>query len=292
MAEKGLGTGLGALFGDAAFDANPNDFIYLPVAKIEPRKDQPRNVFIESDLAELAESIREHGVLQPLTVRSMGDGYYQIVAGERRWRASRIAELKEVPVRIVEADDKKATELAMVENLQRIDLNPVEEARGYHALIAEYGMTQQDVAQRVSKSRPVVANALRLLVLPENLLKQLESGKISVGAARTLLSLESESLIQAAAEKIAENNLSVREVEKLVKKLKKNRGELQSKPNAGVVVDYIEQVETRLTKTLGRRVKIVDGKHKGRIELEYYGSDDFEMLYEMLSALKARNGED
>ena len=159
MAEKGLGTGLGALFGDAALDAIPNDFIYLPISKVEPRKEQPRSVFDEEGLSELADSIREHGILQPLTVRRVGKGYYQIIAGERRWRASRMAGLNEVPARVIEADDKKATELAMVENLQREDLNPVEEAHGYKTLISEYGMTQEEVAQRVSKSRPVVANA-------------------------------------------------------------------------------------------------------------------------------------
>ncbi len=286
MAEKGLGAGLGALFGDAALDAIPNDFVYLPVSKIEPRKDQPRNTFEEEGLEELSESIREHGVLQPLTVRNIGGGYYQIIAGERRWRASRLAGLSEVPARVIEADDLKATELAMVENLQREDLNPVEEALGYKSLISDYGLTQAEVAQRVSKSRPVVANALRLLSLPENLLKKLENGQISVGSARTILSLESEDQMQKAAASITDGHLTVRDAEKLVRKMKREHTE-KKKKDTGIVINYVEELETRLTKTLGRRVKIIEGKQKGRIEIEYYDKDDFERLYETLSKLKS-----
>jgi ParB family chromosome partitioning protein len=292
MAEKGLGAGLGALFGDAALDALPNDFIYLPIVKIEPRKEQPRNVFDEEALNDLAESIKEHGVLQPLTVRALGDGYYQIIAGERRWRASRIAGLKEVPARVITADDRKATELAMIENLQRQDLNPVEEALGYKTLMAEYDMTQEEVAQRVSKSRPVVANALRLLSLPGYLLEKLENGGLSVGSARTLLSLEKETLIREAAAAIEERQLTVREAEKLVKKIKREQAEAEKEDEApakkpGVIVNYVEELENRLTKSLGRRVKIVEGKHKGRFEIEYYGQDDFERLFELLSSLRS-----
>jgi ParB family chromosome partitioning protein len=287
MAEKGLGTGLGALFGDAALDALPNDFIYLPISKIEPRKEQPRNLFDEEALQDLSESIKEHGVLQPLTVRRIKGGYYQIIAGERRWRASRMAGLKEVPARVIEADDKKATELALVENLQRQDLNPVEEALGYKMLLSEFDMTQEEVAQRVSKSRPVVANALRLLSLPENLLKKLEGGELSVGSARTLLSLDTEEQMMSAAAAIEEHQMTVREAEKLVKKLKREKAELEKKKSTGIVVNYIEELENRLTKSLGRRIKIVEGKHKGRIEIEYYDQDDFERLYEQLSSLQS-----
>lgn len=286
MAEKGLGTGLGALFGDAALDAIPNDFVYLSISKVEPRKEQPRTVFDEEILSELSESIREHGVLQPLTVRSVGGGYYQIIAGERRWRASRIAGLSEVPARIIEADDKKATELAMVENLQRENLNPVEEAHGYKTLITEYSMTQEEVAQRVSKSRPVVANALRLLSLPENLLKKLESGQLSVGSARTLLSLDTEEQMQTAALAIAASNMTVRDAEKLVKKIKRENSESNQLSKKGLVVNYVEELENRLTKSFGRRVKIVEGKHKGRIEFEYYDHEDFERLFTLLSSVK------
>lgn len=287
MAEKGLGTGLGALFGDAALDAMPNDFVYLQISKVEPRKEQPRSIFDETGLSELAESIREHGVLQPLTVRSIGSGYYQIIAGERRWRASRIAGLREVPARIIEADDLKSTELAMVENLQREDLNPVEEARGYKTLISEYGLTQEEVAQCVSKSRPVIANAMRLLTLPNNLLNKLESGELSSGMARTLLSLDDEAQMQAAALAIAENNLTVRDAEKLVKSLKREKLRCEKDDKEGFVVNYVEELESRLTKAYGRRVKIVEGKQKGRIEIEYYDQEDFERLYQMLSSLQA-----
>lgn len=287
MAEKGLGTGLGALFGDAALDALTNDFVYLKISKVEPRKEQPRSLFDETGLSELAESIREHGVLQPLTVRSIGGGYYQIIAGERRWRASRIAGLQEVPARIIEADDLKATELAMVENLQREDLNPVEEAHGYKTLITEYGLTQDEVAQRVSKSRPVIANALRLLSLPNNLLNKLETGELSAGMARTLLSLNDEEQMQAAALEIVENNLTVRDAEKLVKKIKKEKLEHEKNGKDGFIVNYVEDLENRLTKAYGRRVKIVEGKQKGRIEIEYYDQEDFERLYQMLSSLQA-----
>jgi ParB family chromosome partitioning protein len=286
MAEKGLGTGLGALFGDAALDAIPNDFVYLPISKIEPRKEQPRSVFDEEGLSELAESIKEHGVLQPLTVRGIGSGYYQIIAGERRWRASRMAGLFEVPARIIEADDRKATELAMVENLQREDLNPVEEAHGYRTLLTDYGLTQAEVAVRVSKSRPVVANALRLLSLPENLLRQLEKGELSVGSARTLLSLDNEAQMQAAALAIAKNNMTVRDTEKLVKRIKREGLENAKTEKEGIVVNYIEELENRLTKTFGRRVKIVEGKQKGHIEIEYYDREDFERLFDVLSALQ------
>ena len=286
MAEKGLGTGLGALFGDAALDAIPNDFVYLSITKIEPRKEQPRSVFDEGGLTELADSIKEHGVLQPLTVRGIGGGYYQIIAGERRWRASRMAGLYEVPARIIEADDKKATELAMVENLQREDLNPVEEAQGYKILLAEYGMTQEEIAQRVSKSRPAVANSLRLLSLPNNLLKKLENGELSVGSARTLLSLDSAEQMQKAALAITQNNLTVRDAEKLVKKIKRESHETVPAERQDLVVNYLEELENRLTKAYGRRVKIVDGKHKGRVEIEYYDREDFERLFDMLSSLK------
>ena len=287
MAEKGLGMGLGALFGNAAIEAIPNDFVYLPISKVEPRKDQPRYRFDEGSIGELAESIREHGVLQPLTVRVIGGGFYQIIAGERRWRASRMAGLAEVPARVVEADDRKATELAMVENLQREDLNPVEEAAGYKTLMTEYGMTQEEVSRRVGKSRPVVANALRLLALPQNLLKKLESGALSPGSARSLLALDSEEQIQAAAQRIADENLTVRDAEKLVKSLKREKPEKEKTEKEGFSVNYVEELETTLTKALGRRVRIVEGRHKGRFELEYYDREDFERLYELLSSLQA-----
>ena len=288
MKQKGLGTGLGALFGDAALDRVAVDFEYLPLQRIEPRQEQPRTVFEQAKIDELADSIREHGVLSPLMVRSMDGGYYQIIAGERRWRAARVAGLDEVPVRIVVADDKRALELAMVENLQREDLSPIEEARGYRALMEEFDMTQEDVAQRVSRSRPSVANALRLLTLPAELMELVLRGELSAGSARALLALRSDDMMRSAARTVVSNGMSVREVEALVKKLDREKSK-RSKQRGGTEVDYILEAQNQLTAALGRRVIIKQGRGKGinqgpgRIEIEYYDQDDFNALYDMLT---------
>ena len=286
---KGLGAGLGALLGDAALDdrggASQDGAVYLPISRIEPRQGQPRRLFDETALYELTESIREHGVIQPLTVRRLDDGYYQIIAGERRWRASRMAGLSEVPARIIEADDRKAMELALVENLQREDLNPVEEAEGYRTLINEYGLTQEEAAQRVGKSRPVVTNALRLLTLPAEALALIEDGKLNLSAARCVLELEDADERVKAAREIAEKKLTVREALALVAKIKSG-AKPKAKPRTRELgpdgVDYLAEVETKLSKKLGRRVKIVDGKRRGRLEIEYYGADDFENICAVL----------
>lgn len=284
---KGLGTGLGALFGSAAIDPMANDFVYLPISKVEPRQGQPRTNFDEAGLQELAESIREHGVLQPLTVRDLGGGFYQIIAGERRWRAARLAGLTEIPARVIEADEQKATELALVENLQREDLNPVEEALGYKTLVDEYGLTQEEVARRVGKTRPVVANAMRLLALPASVLDMLKSGEISVGAARALLALEDPEAIEQAAAEVVRTGMSVREVERLVKRIKSESARPKRRKKDDAILDYVAELEERLTKTLGRRAKIVYGPKKGKIEIEYYDQDDFERLYALLAGLGA-----
>jgi len=284
---KGLGTGLGALFGSAAIDPLANDFVYLPISKVEPRQGQPRTDFDEAALQELAESIREHGVLQPLTVRDLGGGFYQIIAGERRWRAARLAGLTEIPARVIEADEQKATELALVENLQREDLNPVEEALGYKTLVDEYGLTQEEVARRVGKTRPVVANAMRLLALPASVLDMLKSGEISVGAARALLALEDPQAIEQAAAEVVRTGMSVREVERLVKRIKSESARPKRRKKDDAILDYVAELEERLTKTLGRRAKIVYGPKKGKIEIEYYDQDDFERLYALLAGLGA-----
>ena len=283
MAKKGLGTGLGALFGDAAIDAAPNDFEYIQISKIEPRADQPRTVFEQEKIDELADSIREHGVLQPLTVRSMDGGFYQIIAGERRWRAARSAGLSEIPARVVVADNKKAAELAMVENLQREDLNPIEEALGYRELVREFGMTQEDVAKRMSKSRPVVANALRLLTLPDVLIKRVSDGELHAGSARALLALRDEDDILAAAEIVAAKKLSVREVEALVKRLGMDVPEPKAAKNKAIAVDYIKEAQKELSNVLGHRVTISQGRNKGKIEIEYYGQDDFDGIFAALT---------
>ena len=275
--KKGLGTGLGALFGE---DTAPADT--LPIAKIEPRAGQPRTQFDEPALQELAESIAQHGLLQPITVRRLDSGFYQIIAGERRWRACRLAGLTDVPVRVVEADDRKAQELALVENLQREDLNPLEEARGYQSLMQDYGLTQEMVALSVGKSRPTIANALRLLKLCGEVTVLLEEGKLTTGHARSLLALEDPEMQVAAAKQVMEKGLSVRQTEALVAGLL--RTPRARKPSAGV--DYAAVMSAQLGEVLGRKVNIIDGRKRGRIELEYYGPDDREALLNTLMSLK------
>ena len=218
--QKGLGKGLGALLGDtsplsSAPAAEGSGVTMLPIAKVEAYRKQPRKQFDEASLQDLADSIRQHGIIQPLTVRKLQSGYYQIIAGERRWRAARMAGLAQVPVVVIEADDRKAMELAMIENLQREDLNPIEEAEGYRVLTEQYGMTQDECAQRVGKSRPTVANALRLLGLTEPVRAMVEDGRLSAGHARALLTLGSKQQ-QAAAETVVKDALSVRQTELLV----------------------------------------------------------------------------
>jgi len=280
MSKKGLGTGLGALFGDAAVDTTARDFEYLPLQRIEPKQNQPRTVFEQERIDELADSIREHGVLSPLMVRSVEGGFYQIIAGERRWRAARAAGLSEVPARIVVADDKKALELAMVENLQREDLSPIEEARGYRALMEEFSMTQEEVALRVSKSRPSVANSLRLLSLPAELIELVLRGELSAGSARALLALKSEETMKSAARTVVSNGISVREVEALVRKI--NRKKSESSNQRIVETNYLLDAQKRLTTSLGRRVTIKQGRGKGKIEIEYYDQEDFDVLFDLL----------
>ena len=278
---KGLGKGLGALLGESAMQSAPQQSpLLLPLQKIEPNRLQPRRNFDEEELSALADSIRQHGVIQPLTVRLLDSGYYQIIAGERRWRAARLAGLREVPVVVIEADDKKAMELALIENLQRSDLTPIEEARGYQQLIGEYGLTQEQVADRVSKSRPAVANAMRLLSLPDELLSLVEEGKLTAGHARALLSLKDTRQQLAVAQKIINLQLSVRQTEAMCKKLSKAVKAPEPKP---VEVDYLAECEKTLSRRLGRGVKIVSGKRKGKIELEYYGQEDLQRLYEALA---------
>ena len=282
--QKGLGKGLGALLGD--FDEGSqeeNGLKKLPLHKIEPNPDQPRRDFDPEELEELAESIRTHGVIQPLTVREMPNGYYQIIAGERRWRASRLAGLEEIPAVVIEADDKKAMELALIENLQRSDLNPVEEANGYDSLIREYGLTQEEAAARVGKSRPAVANALRLLSLCEGVLDKVRSGELTAGHARAILQLKSEKKQLEAAQKISALGLSVRQAEMLCKNMTR---EPEKQPPIVLEVNYVAECEKSLSKHLGRGVKIVNGKRKGHFELEFYGQDDLQVLLDALMKIQ------
>ncbi len=283
--QKGLGKGLGALLGDFE-ELPPEDSAYklLPLHRVEPNPGQPRQDFDEEELNALADSIRIHGILQPLTVREAGDGYYQIIAGERRWRAARLAQLSEVPAIVVEADDKKAMELALIENLQRQDLNSVEEALGYQTLIEEYGLTQEEAASRVGKSRPAVANSLRLLSLGEKVLDMLRDGTLSAGHAKAILMVKSEKKQLEAAQKIANLGLSVRQAELLCKNMSREPEPVREEPV--LKVDYVKECEKNLSRHLGRGVKIVNGKRKGRFELEFYGQDDLQNLLDALMKME------
>ena len=282
---KGLGKGLGALMGDFTVEtpAPKSPYQLLPIHKVEPNPGQPRQDFDPEELQSLADSIAIHGVVQPLTVREVSNGYYQIIAGERRWRAARIAELKEIPVVIVEADDQKVMELALIENLQRQDLNPVEEALGYQALMQDHGLTQEDAAKRVGKSRPAVANALRLLNLTDKVLEMVRKGELSAGHARAILSLKTQKMQEQAAQKIAALGLSVRQAELLCKNMAK---EPAPEKEPTLAVNYVAECEKSLSKHLGRGVKIVNGKRKGRFELEFYGEDDLQVLLDALMRLE------
>lgn len=283
--QKGLGKGLGALLGDFMEEpAGESAYKLLPLHRVEPNPEQPRQDFDEEELEALAESIRIHGILQPLTVRQTGDGYYQIIAGERRWRAARMAGLNDIPAIVVEADDKKATELALIENLQRQDLNSVEEALGYQSLIRDYGLTQEEAAERVGKSRPAVANALRLLTLDEKVLEMLRNGSLTAGHAKAVLMLKSEKKQLEAAQKIANLGLSVRQAELLCKNMSKEPAPKQEAPI--FQVDYVKECEKSLSKHLGRGVKIVNGKRKGRFELEFYGEEDLQVLLDALMKIQ------
>ena len=285
MAKKGgLGSGLGALFGDEPELELKQQETTLPIEKVEPREDQPRCRFDGEALEELAESIRQYGLIQPITVRKIDSGYYQIIAGERRWRAARAAGLEEVPVRIMEADDRRAMELALVENLQREDLNPIEEARGYRTLMEEYGLTQEEASAAVGKSRPAVANALRLLNLSAPVLAMVEEGKLSAGHARALVPIRDTQTQLEAAQTVIERHLSARQTEALAARLAKAQPIRKEEPESAdrIMVDYTREVERELENLLGRKVHLVDGKKKGRIELEFYGADDREDLIENL----------
>ena len=281
---KGLGKGLAALLGDDVIDSQEEkSSLFLPISQVESCASQPRKQFDPESLADLADSIREHGIIQPLTVRKLQSGYYQIIAGERRWRAARMAGLTQVPAIVIEADDRKAMELAMIENLQREDLNPIEEAEGYQVLMSQYNMTQEETAQRVGKSRSAVANALRLLSLCEGVLDKVRSGELTAGHARAILQLKSEKKQVEAAQKIANLGLSVRQAELLCKNMSKEPAPQKKEVFA---VDYVAECEKSLSKHLGRGVKIVNGKRKGRFELEFYGQEDLQNLLDALMKIQ------
>ena len=285
---KGLGKGLAALLGDNVMDNQEEKAsLYLPISQVESCAGQPRKQFDPDALADLADSIREHGIIQPLTVRKLQSGYYQIIAGERRWRAARMAGLDQVPAIVIEADDRKAMELAMIENLQREDLNPMEEAEGYQQLMTQYNLTQEETAQRVGKSRSAVANALRLLNLCPSVRAMVEDGRLTSGHARTILPL-SPALQKKAADAVLKSDLSVRQTELLVKKLTAEVKEKPAVTTGGLEVNYAEEAAKALCAHLGRGCKIVSGRKKGRIELEYYGVDDLNNLLDALNTLKLK----
>jgi len=273
-------------------DNNTNDdsIITLRITEIEPNKDQPRRDFDDAALAELADSIKQHGVLQPLLVRPLTNGRYQIVAGERRWRASRMAGLAELPVVIKEMTDNEAMELALIENLQRQDLNPVEEALGYKVLMEQYNMTQEQVANSVGKSRPVVANALRLLNLPDGIVANVRSGKISVGHAKAMLAIEDKEMLQQTADKIISKGMTVREVEQLAKKQKFGGAAGKNKNNSGNTAqnpfgdNFFKEMQLALSQEMGRKITIIPGKNKGTLQIEFYDKEDLSQLAKKLTS--------
>ena len=278
---KGLGRGLDALLVNAS--SGNEEITTLPLQKIEPNPLQPRKLFDEEELQALSDSIAKHGIIQPITVRKAENGYYQIIAGERRWRAARLANLYTVPVNVIEADDKTVLELALIENLQRQDLNPMEESLGYRQLMQEHGLTQEQVAERVGKSRPAVANALRLLTLPSSICQMITAGQLSAGHARALLVLKTEKEQELAAQKISALQLSVRQAELMCKNLAKAAEQPAEPPKPRFEVDYVAECEKKLSKHLNRGVKITRGKRKGKLELEFYSDDDLNALFELLS---------
>ena len=284
-AKGGLGKGFGALLGESlmAGEGEESGVSTLPMTLIEPNSAQPRKNFDPEAMRELTHSIAMHGVVSPITVRRAGDGYYQIIAGERRWRAARSAGLTEIPALVIEADDKTVMELALIENLQRQDLNPIEDAQGYHSLMEEYGLTQEQVAERVGKSRPAVANALRLLSLPAEAQQMLADGTLSAGHARAVLAIKDESLrTHEALEKMA--GMSVRQAEKFAKGLCRP-AEKPKEQAAPFAADYSADLAARLEGVLGRRVCIEHGKTSGTVSLEFYGDEDLERLAEALEKL-------
>lgn len=283
---KGLGKGLDALMGDATLQNQEAGSVLLPISQVEPGLNQPRKRFDDGALADLAASIEEHGIIQPLTVRRLGTGYYQIIAGERRWRAAKLAGRKEVPVVIIEADDRKVLEIGLIENLQREDLNPIEEAEGYLSLLTDFGLTQEELAKRMGKSRPAIANALRLTALPPAVRGLMVDGKLTAGHGRAVLMVEGEQAQTAFAQKIVDEGWSVRQAEARAKNFTLlSPEELPPKDSPDPHLIYIQAVEKNLSQRLGRKVSIKNGAKKGRLELEYYNVDDLNDLLDQLERI-------
>ena len=283
---KGLGKGLDALMGDSTtMQSQEAGSVMLPISQVEPGLNQPRKRFDDEALADLAASIEEHGIIQPLTVRRLSTGYYQIVAGERRWRAAKLAGRDKVPVVIIEADDRKVMELGLIENLQREDLNPVEEAEGYLALLTDFGLTQEELAKRMGKSRPAIANALRLTALPPPVRELMIEGVLSAGHGRAVLMVEGEQAQAAFAQKIVEEGWNVRQAESAAKRFTLEAPEEKAPKPVDQDRLYIESAQKDLSLRLGRKVTISNGRKKGRLELEYYDVDDLNDLLDQLGQL-------
>ena len=279
----GLGRGLDAILVDSDYSSG-DSISSVRINDVEPNKNQPRKVFQQEELEALSDSIVKYGVISPITVRQAGDRYI-IIAGERRWRAARMAGLSEIPVIIISADDKKAAEIALVENIQRSDLNPVEEAQAYAALIEQYGLTQEEVAEQIGKSRSSVTNALRLLDLPDVALALLAAGKLSAGHAKVLLGLKDAKKLAEAAQKVADSELSVRETEKLVKKIGKDTPDhLKKEPLKN---DFIyRDMEEKIKSIFGTKVSVNHKKNnRGKIEIEYYSNDELERIYDLITSI-------
>ena len=280
MARKGLGKGLDSLFGGIDTTSSGETVVELKISEVEPDRNQPRRDFDEIKLAELASSIKEHGVITPIIVTKLDTGFYRIIAGERRWRASKIAEKKTIPAIVRQVEKGELYEISMIENLQRQDLNPVEEAKGYKRLTDEFGLTQEQISKRLGKSRSSVANSLRILNLPKEVINLIENGDVSFGHAKVLLSLEDEKKQIALASKIVQEKLSVRDLEALLKQPVKK----ETKPKK---VDLnmklaLKAYEEKVTKGLSTKVKIVGNKNKGKIEIEYYGTEDLERIVNLM----------
>ena len=275
--KKGLGLGLDALFAADNYDEDTSELLSLPISKVEPRNEQPREYFDEQALNDLADSITQYGVIQPIVARKLESGYYQIIAGERRWRAARIAGLTEVPVRVLEADDRRTAELALVENLLREDLNPIEEAKGYQSLINDYGLTQEEAAKSVGRSRPAITNSLRLLSLSPAVMELVEKKELSAGHARALIPINDDARQLDAAREVIGKSLSVRRTEQLANRIIKEK-KAKTEEKDPLRVDYAAELAAELSKLLGRRVSVTEGRKGGKIELEYYDADDRETL--------------
>ena len=285
--KKGLGVGQDVLFAAAGIEEEPgSELLILPISKVEPREEQPREYFDEQALQELSDSISQYGMIQPIVARRLDTGYYQIIAGERRWRASRMAGLSEIPVRVIEADDRRTAELALVENLLREDLNPIEEAKGYQALINDYGLTQEEAAKSLGRSRPVVTNALRLLTLSEGVRELVEHGMISAGHARALLPISDPSVQLSAANEVIRKSLSVRRTEQMASKLaKEEKNDTKTDSSEPLRIDYAAEVSDELTRILGHKTRLLENRRSGKIEIEFFGPDERESLIETLRKL-------